>query len=207
MAATIYNNIEEKLIDFLYQEKAIQIGNFTLSSGKKSMFYIDLRIIQSHPLHFRNSIFLLKQYILNNIGLENFDYICSLPTSGTIFGIALAYELFKPHIYIRKTLKNYGTNKNIEGNLIHKSRILLIDDVMTTGHSLNSAIEVLKNCSEIKHVLVFVNRTNESGNLLKDVNIQLNHIISSNNIFNTLFKNKRISKDELDRLKQENIKP
>ncbi len=199
----IHNHIEEKLIDFLFQEKAIQIGNFTLSSGKKSMFYIDLRIIQSHPLHFRNSIFLLKQHILNNIGLENFDYICSLPTSGTIFGIALAYELFKPHIYIRKTLKNYGTNKNIEGDLISNSRILLIDDVITTGHSLISAIEALRDFSEIKHVLVFVNRANESENLLKSFNIPLNHIISSNTIFSTLFKNKRISKDVLDGLKHE----
>jgi orotate phosphoribosyltransferase len=203
MAVNINNNVEEKLVNFLFEEKAIQIGNFTLSSGKKSMFYIDMRVIQSHPLHFRYSISLLKRYILNKIGLESFDYICSLPTSGTIFGITLAYELFKPHIYIRKSQKNYGTNKNIEGNLIYNSRILLIDDVITTGHSLTSAIEALKNYSRIKDVLVFINRSNESENVLKSFNVQLNQILSSNTIFDTLFKNKRINKDELDKLKHE----
>ena len=78
--------------------------------------------------------------------MDNFDYICSIPTSGTVFGSSLAYELFKPHIYVRKNIKNYGTTENfIEGHLIPNSKILFVDDVMTTGNSLFPLIELLKN--------------------------------------------------------------
>ena len=80
---------------------------------------------------------------MHNIGLDNFEYICSIPTSGTVFGSSLAYELFKPHIYVRKTVKNYGMQKTFEGDLISNSKVLFVDDVMTTGNSLLSSIELL----------------------------------------------------------------
>ena len=70
--------------------------------------------------------------------MNNFNYICSIPTSGTIFGSSrLAYELFKPHIYVRKSVKDYGMQKTFEGDLQVNSKVLFIDDVMTTGNSLN----------------------------------------------------------------------
>ena len=81
---------------------------------------------------------------MHDIGLDNFDYVCSIPTSGTIFGSSLAYEVFKPHIYVRKNIKKYGTQKTYEGNLIPNSKIVFVDDVMTTGNSLTSSIELLK---------------------------------------------------------------
>ena len=73
------------LILFLYENEAIKVGDFTLSSGKKSKFYLDLRLLQSYPVYFRKSIFLLKKYAMLDIGLDNFDYVCSIPTSGYRF--------------------------------------------------------------------------------------------------------------------------
>src|SRR5215210_6558507 len=145
------NNISilNDIILFLYKKEAIKIGNFILSSGKKSKFYLDLRLLQSYPIYFRKSVFLLKQYIINNIGLDNFQYICSIPTSGTVFGSVISYDLFKPHIYVRKNVKNYGTQKTFEGDLVQNSRILFIDDVITTGNSLISSINLLKSKSVI----------------------------------------------------------
>src|SRR3954452_25942 len=151
-------NLINDLILFLYDKGAIKIGNFTLSSGIKSKFYLDMRILQSYPKYFRVSILLMKKYIVDKIGMNNFNYICSIPTSGTIFGSSLAYELFKPHIYVRKSVKPYGTQKTYEGNLIPNSKILFVDDVMTTGNSLISSVELLKSKSVVKDALVFVDR-------------------------------------------------
>ena len=194
----------DDLILFLYKKEAIKLGNdFTLSSGKKSKFYLDLRILQSYPKYFRNSILLLKWYIMHNIGLDNFEYICSIPTSGTVFGSSLAYDLFKPHIYVRKTAKEYGTQKIFEGDLIPNSKILFVDDVVTTGNSLLSSIELLIDKSIINDILVFVDREQGAENLMKRYKIRVHKIISINEIFDILYKNNKINEDYYLDLKKE----
>jgi orotate phosphoribosyltransferase len=191
------------LILFLYENEAIKVGDFTLSSGKKSKFYLDLRLLQSYPAYFRKSVFLLKKCAMLDIGLDNFDYVCSIPTSGTVFGSSLAYEVFKPHLYVRKSIKQYGTQKTYEGKLIPNSKILFVDDVMTTGNSLISSIGLLKDKSVIKDVLVFVDREQGAGGLLKKHGIKIHKIISMGEIFNILIQNNRINEKNFHELKNE----
>jgi len=196
-------NLINDLILFLYDKGAIKIGNFTLSSGIKSKFYLDMRILQSYPKYFRVSILLMKKYIVDNIGMNNFNYICSIPTSGTIFGSSLAYELFKPHIYVRKSVKDYGMQKPFEGDLQLNSKVLFIDDVMTTGNSLLSSIELLKDKSIINDVLVFIDRRQDYRGLLNKYNLNIHRIISIDKIFEILFQSDRIGKKDMDYIKGE----
>lgn len=197
--------LEEDLILFLFDRNAIKIGNFTLSSGRKSRFYLDLRILQSYPLYFRKTISLLKNLIQSQIGFESFDYICSVPTSGTIFGSALSYELFKPHIYIRKDLKSYGTQKKIEGALEPNSKILFVDDVITTGHSILSGIESLTNHSVISGVVVLVDRQQRSRDLFDHFALGIRSAIPILRIIKILNDNARIDKTEYDAIREEII--
>ena len=195
--------LEEDLILFLFDKNAIKIGNFTLSSGRKSRFYLDLRILQSYPLYFRKTISLLKTLIHSQIGLESFDYLCSVPTSGTVFGSALSYELFKPHIYVRKDLKNYGTQKKIEGALEPNSKILFVDDVITTGQSILTAVESLSNNSVVSGVVVLVDRQQGSRNLFDEFPLKIRSAITILRIIDILNDNARINKNEYDRIKEE----
>ncbi|CAN5886379.1 orotate phosphoribosyltransferase [soil metagenome] len=197
--------LEEDLILFLFDRNAIKIGNFTLSSGRKSRFYLDLRILQSYPLYFRKTISLLKNLIQSQIGFESFDYICSVPTSGTIFGSALSYELFKPHIYIRKDLKNYGTQKKIEGALEPNSKILFVDDVITTGHSILYGIESLTNHSVITGVVVLVDRQQRSRYLFDHFALGIRSAIPILRIIKILNDNARIDMNEYDAIREELI--
>ena len=195
--------LEEDLILFLFDKNAIKIGNFTLSSGRKSRFYLDLRILQSYPLYFRKTISLLKTLIHSQIGLESFDYLCSVPTSGTVFGSALSYELFKPHIYVRKDLKNYGTQKKIEGALEPNSKILFVDDVITTGQSILTAVESLSNNSVVSGVVALVDRQQGSQNLFDQFTLKIRSAITILRIIDILNYNARINKNEYDRIKEE----
>lgn len=197
--------LEEDLVLFLFDRNAIKIGNFTLSSGRKSHFYLDLRILQSYPLYFRKTISLLKNLIHSQIGLESFDYICSVPTSGTIFGSALSYELFKPHIYIRKDLKSYGTQKKIEGALEPNSKILFVDDVITTGQSILSGIESLTNHSVISGVVALVDRQQRSRDLFDHFALGIRSAIPILRIIKILNDNARIDKKEYDVIRGEII--
>jgi orotate phosphoribosyltransferase len=196
-------SILNDLILFLYDKEAIKIGDFTLSSGRKSKFYLDLRVLQSYPIYFRKSIFLLKKYAIRDIGLDNFDYVCSIPTSGTVFGSSLAYEIFKPHLYVRKGIKQYGTKKTYEGDLIPNSKILFVDDVMTTGNSLISSIELLKDKSVVKDALVFVDRGQGAEIIMAGHGIKMHRIISMDEIFNVLVQNNRVNEKNFHVLKNE----
>ncbi len=195
--------MEEDLILFLFDRNAIKIGDFTLSSGRKSHFYLDLRILQSYPLYFRKTISLLKDLIYSQIGFESFDYICSVPTSGTIFGSALSYELFKPHIYVRKDLKSYGTQKKIEGALEPNSKILFVDDVITTGQSILSGIESLPNHAVLGEVVVLVDRHQGSQDLFNQFGLKIKSVIPIFRIIKILNDNARIDKNEYFKIKEE----
>jgi orotate phosphoribosyltransferase len=195
--------MEEDLVLFLFDKNAIKIGDFTLSSGKKSHFYLDLRILQSYPLYFRKTISLLKDLIHSQIGFESFDYICSVPTSGTIFGSALSYELFKPHIYVRKDLKSYGTQKKIEGALEPNSKILFVDDVITTGQSILSGIESLPNHAVLGGVVVLVDRNQGPQDLFNQFGLKIKSVIPIFRIIKILNDNARIDKNEYFKIEEE----
>jgi len=198
--------MEEDIILFLFDRNAIKIGNFTLSSGRKSRFYLDLRILQSYPMYFRKTISLMKYLIHSEIGLDSFDYLCSVPTSGTVFGSALSYELFKPHIYVRKDMKTYGMQKKIEGALNPNSKILFVDDVITTGHSILKGIESVSYDSVIRGIVVLVDRQQGSQDLFDQFSLKIKSAIPILRIIKILNDNDRIDKNDYNNIKEELVK-
>src|SRR5919206_4380319 len=127
---------------FLLKSNSLKFGVFTLASGKQSAYYIDLRMLPSFPEYFRLVINALKDTITRKVG--NFDIIASVPTSGLVFGSALAYEMNRPFIYARIQPKSYGTEKIVEGFLEPGSKVVIVDDVATTGTSVSRAAEIMR---------------------------------------------------------------
>lgn len=199
------DDLREELVTFLYDINAIKLGNFTLSSGRASRFYIDLRLIQSYPVYFRKTISLLKLLVLQRIGLDGFDYICSIPTSGTIFGSSLSYELFKPHIYVRKDAKGYGTQKKLEGNLKPGSRVLFVEDVVTTGNSLLTAVKTIADQSRHNRIIVIVDREQGAIEKFRQYDVSFDSAISINQVIEILRLYKRISNSDYLTIKEEMV--
>ncbi|TLX71127.1 MAG: orotate phosphoribosyltransferase [Thaumarchaeota archaeon] len=162
---------------FLYQNDAIKFGNFKLSSGKDSPYYIDLRIVPSFPHQFRKMVKTLQSLISEKIGLDNFDSIASVPTSGLVIASALAIETVKPLIYIRQKPKDYGTENVIEGKIADGSRVLLVDDVGTTGLSLLNAVKALRASKMVvTDAFIIINRFEGARELLASENVRLYEI-------------------------------
>jgi orotate phosphoribosyltransferase len=171
---------------FLLKSNALRFGTFTLASGKPSAYYIDLRMLPSFPRHFRLTIDALKKTIVAKIGTD-FDALVSVPTSGLVFGSALAYEMEKPFLYVRKESKGYGTSKLIEGHLASGSKVVIIDDVATTGNSVGHAVDVIRaNGGIVEHVVALVNRMEGAEEHLRKLNIRLVAVASVNDIANAL---------------------
>ena len=189
---------------FLQESGAIKFGNFKLSSGKESAYYVDLRLVPSFPHQFRKMVKSLQNLISEKIGLDNFDYIASVPTSGLVIASALAIETVKPLIYIRQKPKDYGTSSLIEGKISEGSRVVLVDDVGTTGHSLLNAIKALKDAKIIiDSAFVIVNRLEGAKENLEAEKVKMYEITDILEISNVLHNEKILDDQTLGRIKKQ----
>jgi len=192
---------------FLQESGAIKFGNFKLSSGKESAYYVDLRLVPSFPHQFRKMIKSLQNLISEEIGLDNFDYIASVPTSGLVIASALAIETVKPLIYIRQKPKDYGTGSLIEGKISEGSKVVLVDDVGTTGNSLLNAIRALKDAKmRVDSAFVIVNRLEGARENLEIEKVKMYEITDILAISNALYDEKILDKETLNRIKKQ-MKP
>ena len=186
---------------FLHQNDIIKFGDFTLASGKKSSYYIDLRLVASFPHIFRKMIKNLQKLVSEKTGLDNFDSLVSVPTGGLIIGSALAIETVKPLIYVRDKPKDYGTTKSIEGKIFSGMKVVLIDDVITTGNSVINAIKQLKDAGlSISDVYVIINRLEGANNTLELEEVNLYQLTDVLEITTILFQEKLVSKEILDKI-------
>ena len=95
---------------------------------------------------------------LERLGLK-FDLLTAPPMAGLPIGTAFALDMNRPLIYPRKTAKNYGTGKGIEGVWAIGQKVVVIDDVITSGGSIVQTIAVLKAAGlSVKDAVVLIDR-------------------------------------------------
>lgn len=189
---------------FLHQNKIIKFGDFTLASGKKSSYYVDLRLVPSFPHEFRKMIKYLQNDITEKIGLDNFDSIVSVPTGGLVIASALAIETVKPLIYVRSKPKDYGTSKSVEGKIHEGMKVLMIDDVATTGGSVVNAIKSLKEAkTNVTDAYVIVNRMEGADEALKEQGINLYSISNVMQITQALYDQNLVDDEILEKVKKQ----
>ena len=189
---------------FLYKNDVIKFGNFTLASGKDSSYYIDLRLVPSFPHQFRKMVKNLQNLIIEKIGLDDFDSLASVPTGGLVVTSALAIETIKPLIYVRNKPKEHGTTKSIEGKISAGMKVVMVDDVMTTGTSVLNGIKQLKESGlSISDVFVIINRLEGADKVFSDMGVQIHQLTDILEITNILFQEKLISKEIFEKIKKQ----
>ena len=189
---------------FLHQKGIIKFGDFTLASGKKSSYYVDLRLVPSYPHKFREMVKYLENEIVQDIGLEKFDSIVSVPTGGLVIASALAIETVKPLIYVRSKPKDYGTSKSVEGKIHDGMNVVMIDDVATTGGSVVNAIKSLKEVNiSIKDAYVIVNRMEGAKEALAELGVKMHSVLDILQISEILYKENIIDEDILEKVKKQ----
>ena len=189
---------------FLYKNNIIRFGNFTLASGKNSSYYVDLRLIPSYPHQFRKMIKNLQNLIVEKTGLDDFDCLASVPTGGLVVTSALAIEIVKPLIYVRSKPKEHGTTKSIEGKISAGMKVVMVDDVMTTGTSVLNGINQLKEAGLlVSDLYVIINRLEGGDKALSDIGVQTQQLTDILEITDILYKENLIDEQMLQSVKNQ----
>ncbi|MBT6838674.1 MAG: orotate phosphoribosyltransferase [Nitrosopumilus sp.] len=194
----------KEFVIFLHQKEIIKFGDFTLASGKNSSYYVDLRLVPSYPHEFRMMVKHLENQITEDIGLDNFESIVSVPTGGLVIASALAIETVKPLIYVRSKPKNYGTSKSVEGKIHDGMKVVMIDDVATTGGSVVNAIKSLTDVNiPVKDAYVIVDRMEGANEAFAELGVKMHSILNILQITEILYEQKMIGIEILEKVKKQ----
>ena len=164
---------EEELCDVLLRTGSLKFGTFKLASGILSPYYVDLRIIPSDPEAFRRVINYYLTVLQPNLA-KRVQRLASIPTAGIAYGAVLAFNLSKPFLYVRKETKEHGRERRIEGLLQPGDKVLVLDDVATTGKNIIEAAETIRGeGGVVEDAVVLLDRQQGGAANLSKIGVKL----------------------------------
>lgn len=191
----------ESLAITLFDIGAVQFGHFRLHSGRESYIYMDLRLLVSYPQALRQ-VAQAYQQILEKL---SFDLLAAYPYAGLPIGTAIALEMNCPLIYPRKEIKSYGTGKLIEGKWQVGQRVVLIEDLVTSGKSIIQAIASLKAVGlHLNQTVVLIDREQGGRETVETEGHQLYAVMTLRQLLATLERTGRITGEQRDKVLRTN---
>jgi len=184
---------KENLCNELFDIGAIKFGLFTLKSGLKSPIYLDLRVLVSYPETMKKAAKELSKICKK---LE-FDKIAGLPYAAIAIAAAVSLQNNWSMIYPRKEVKDYGTKKPIEGNFNAGQKVLVIDDLITTGASKFELIAPLEEAGlKVKDIVVIVDRQQGGKEELAQKGYELHAALTVTKLLKILLKSGKITETQ-----------
>jgi len=191
-------SIKIEICKILNKIGALQFGAFKLTSGKISPYYIDLRIVPSFPDAFQKICNFYVNFIKEEINAKNFERVAGIPIAGIPFASLIAYNLKKPFLYVRKGVRLHGRQRRIEGILTPGDRVLLIDDLITTGLSLRKASEaIMAEGGLVNDAVVLLDREEGGKEQLRKSGIKLHALLNVSDIVSRLYEIGAIDEEQL----------
>ncbi|WP_226011624.1 orotate phosphoribosyltransferase [Halomicrobium salinisoli] len=169
---------DEELIAALRDADAVEYGEFELSHGGTSDYYVDKYVFETNP----DCLALIAEAFA--------ETLAELGEDGTkLAGVALgavplvavtSVETGTPYVIARKQQKEYGTANLIEGDLVEGEEVVILEDIATTGQSAVDAAEALREAgAEVSRVLVVVDREEGAAENLADHGLELSSLVTA----------------------------
>ena len=204
------DNIKIKIAENLLKVNAIKLSPndpFKWASGWNSPIYCDNRTILSYP-----KIRDLVKEALSNLLIEKFgkpDVIAGVATGAIGIGMLVADFLNLPFIYVRPEAKKHGRKNQIEGKIDTNQKVVVIEDLISTGKSSINAVKALKsqNIEVLGMIAIFTYGFDISYNNFKSQQIKLETLSDYSTLIDVALKNNYISEEEIIELESWNLSP
>ena len=194
--------IAKKTANYLLQINAIKLNiqnPFRWSSGWKSPIYCDNRVCLSFPK--------IRDFLANSIAEEikktSNDFIIAGVATGAIgIGMLVANKLNAPFIYVRPEQKKHGRKNQIEGTLNKNDKVIVIEDLVSTGKSSINAVNAIQNngAEVIFMIALFTYDFEIAKKNFINIGIELKTLCDYNNLIETAKENNLINEDEIKSL-------
>ena len=195
--------IAKETCKLLLQINAIKLNPknpFTWASGWKSPIYCDNRIILSFPAVREKICSFLSQQIKKRY--DDYDVIAGVATGAIGIGMLVANKLKKPFVYVRADRKKHGRKNSIEGFYEKSQKVVVIEDLISTGNSsLEACQSLISENLKIKGLISIFNYNFEISKLnFESKNISYSSLCSYNYLIDYAVKNNYVSDVELTQL-------
>lgn len=168
---------KDSLIQLLRDCGAIQFGHFVLTSGAISDYYIDIKKASSDPKTLKTIAKQMAPFV------KDHDLLAGMELGAVPLVVALSLETNTPYVIIRKEKRDHGTGKKIEGGSVHNKKILVVEDVTTSGGSVVKTIRVLReNDGIVDTVLTVVDRESGAKQKIQELDVTLIPLVTVSDI-------------------------
>lgn len=160
---------------------ALQFGDFTLASGAKSNYYIDIKKASTNS----KVLYLISQLMAERMQMDNLrpDRIAGVVLGSIPLAAALSLATGIPFVMIRKEKKDHGTGKLIEGDLNKGEKVLVVEDVITTAGSSIKAIGTLREAgADVIGVISVIDREGGGRENLRDIGVELRSLVKGSEL-------------------------
>jgi len=168
----------KELVDQLKSCGSIQYGHFVLTSGAVSDYYVDIKKASTNPGVLNTIATQMKNIIKNK-----YDLIAGMELGAVPLIVALSLQTNIPFVIIRKQKRDHGTGKQIEGESVKDKKVLIIEDVTTSGGSVVNTIQILRqNNATLDKVITVVDRESGAQEKIEKLNLEFHPLVTVNDI-------------------------
>lgn len=167
-------NWKKELIDFSFKKKALKFGTFTLKSGRKSPYFFNSGLLSTGKDIIKIGLFYAHSIIESKV---KFDMLFGAAYKGIPIAVATSialknhYNLNISYSFNRKEQKNYGEKGDLIGKTIQNKRIIILDDVITSGTAIHHSIDIIeKKGAHISSIFVLLDRKEKGKRNLNTIN-------------------------------------
>ncbi|NHN60885.1 MULTISPECIES: orotate phosphoribosyltransferase [Halorussus] len=167
---------DEELIAALRDADAVQYGEFELSHGGTSDYYVDKYLFETDP----DCLERIARAFAERVGDEK---LAGVALGGVPLVAATSVETGNPYVIARKQQKEYGTANLVEGRLAEGEEVVVLEDIATTGQSAADAVEALRDAgATVNRVLVVVDREEGAAENLADHGVELESLLTATDL-------------------------
>lgn len=151
-------NWKKEFIDFSFKKKALKFGSFILKSGRTSPYFFNSGLLSSGKDIIKIGVLYAHSIIDSKI---EFDILFGAAYKGIPIVVATSialknfYNLNIPYVFNRKEKKKYGEKGDLIGQKIQNKKIIILDDVVTSGTAIHYSINILEEKKLISPLYLF----------------------------------------------------